>query len=74
MKSPRAVVAEPAPRKKYRTTVVFPRAVGYNLELFAFQNNRRKNDVIEEAVIKFLEENGMKPRLMPKVRITFGYE
>jgi len=58
---------------KYRTTVVMAPNVGDNLDLFSFKSGRSKNDIIEEAVIHYLERNDMKPQLKPKIKVDFSY-
>lgn len=72
--SERAALRAPASQKKYRTTVVFHGAVGENLKLFAFMSGKSVNDIIEEAVVRLLEANSMKPHLMPKTKIELSYE
>ncbi len=59
---------------RYRTSVVFSPAVGENLDIYAFKTRRAKTDIIEEAVVNFLEKQGYKPHQMPKdVNLEFKY-
>lgn len=68
------------PRKteadKFQKTMIFlTPAVARNLELFAFQNEKSRAEVVREALREFLSKHGMRPDEMPtRVDVQYVYE
>jgi hypothetical protein len=55
-----------------RTTIVLPRALDANLEIFAGQLGVPKVEVIKQALSEFLKHNGFEPDRTPKrVHVTY---
>jgi metal-responsive CopG/Arc/MetJ family transcriptional regulator len=58
-----------------KTMIFLTPAVARNLELFAFQNQTSRAEVVREALREFLSQRGMKPDDMPTgVSVQYVYE
>jgi|GEM_PF-6040372 len=54
-----------------RTTAVFPSALNANWEAFALKAGRAKNDVLIEALTKYLKQAGMQPDKYPSLKVSY---
>jgi hypothetical protein len=54
-----------------RTTVVFPPALNANWEAFALQSGRAKNEVLIEALTRYLKQAGLQPDKFPTLKVSY---
>lgn len=54
-----------------RTSVVIPKTVDSNLEVYVLRNGVSKGEIITKLLTEFLEKEGYKPMKMPKVEISY---
>ncbi len=57
--------------KTVRTSVVLPKTVDANLEVYVLRNGGSKGEVITKILAEFLEKEGYQPDKMPKVEISY---
>lgn len=69
--SPSTVADSSSASAVMRTTVVFPAALSANLEVFALQTGRSKNEVLTDALTKYLADNGLSPDKYPQVKVSY---
>ena len=54
-----------------RTSVVVPKTVDANLEVYVLRNGSSKGEIITKLLVEFLEKEGYQPSKMPKVEISY---
>lgn len=54
-----------------RLTIIFPVVLDQNLEAYALMKKRGKGEIIKEALIKFLKEEGLQPDKKPNVKVSY---
>jgi hypothetical protein len=54
-----------------RTSIVLPKTVDANLEVYVLRNGSSKGEIITRLLVEFLEKEGYQPFKMPKVEISY---
>jgi len=66
--------SQPKEPEKIRVTYIVPKTVYLNLEAYAKSIGRLKNDIVTEALSKYLREQGLKPDRQPIVSVSITYD